>query len=213
MSKDINELSYYPSLVQSSPEQNKRKRKTWKGIVPTRKSARLNKESAPWVSKNKLLDDESYHGDSKDNDSLDNETLEGEILENLVQPLENRSQLVLYRLVKSNNMNLTENKLRLIQKFIEHSGAFYKFSKDPTIAYSLHKIYEFLTVNGLRFSFRTLLNEPILFPSILIDHNKTTHVLNSVEMDHLRPIPTMENHVNFCMLHHDQNSFIPEIIK
>ena len=52
MGKDINELSDYPSLVQSSPEQNKRKRKTWKGMVPTRKSARLNKESAPWVIRN-----------------------------------------------------------------------------------------------------------------------------------------------------------------
>jgi len=131
--------------------------------VPTRKSARLNKESVPWVIENKLLDDESYHGDSEDNDSLDNETLEGEILENLVQPFENKSQLVLYHLIKSNNMNLTENKLRLIQKFIEHSRAFYMFSEDPTIAYSLHKIYEFLTLNGIKLSLKTLLDEPIFF--------------------------------------------------
>ena len=88
MDKDIDEFSYYSSLVQSSP---KRKRKTWKGIEPTRKSTRLNKESAPWVIENKLADDESYHGDFGDNDSLDNETLKGEILENLVQPLENKS--------------------------------------------------------------------------------------------------------------------------
>ena len=91
MSKDINELSYYPSLVQLLLEQNKRKRKTWKVIVPTRKSARLNKEKSPWVIENKPPDDESYHGDFKDNDSLDNETLEGKIFENLVQPLEKKS--------------------------------------------------------------------------------------------------------------------------
>ena len=148
MGRDINELSNYPSLVQSSPEQNKRKRKTWKGIMQIRKSARLIKTSTPFVVKIDFPTDESYHGDSEDNDSLDNETLEGEILENLVQPFENKSQLVLYRLVKSNNSNLIENKLRLIQKFMEHSRAFYKFSKDPTIAYSLHKIYEFLIMNG-----------------------------------------------------------------
>ena len=75
MSKDIDEFLDCPSLVQSSPNQNKRKIKTWKGILPTRKSARLNKESGPWVIKNKLPNDESYHGDSEDNDSLDGETL------------------------------------------------------------------------------------------------------------------------------------------
>ena len=32
-------------------------------------------------------------------------------------------------------------------------------------------------------------------------------------MDRPRPISTMESRINFCMLHHDQNSFIPEIVK
>ena len=68
-------------------------------------------------------------------------------------------------------------------------------------------------MNVLKFSFRTPLDEPIFFSSILIDHNRTAHGLKSIEMDHLRSGPIMENHVNFCMLHHDQNSFALEIVK
>ena len=84
--KDINELLDYPSLIQSSPKQNKRKRKMWKGIMPIRKSVRLTKISTPFVVKIDFPNDESYHDDSEDN-----ETLEGEILENLAQPFENKS--------------------------------------------------------------------------------------------------------------------------
>ena len=84
------------SLGHSQPnqlklEQIKRKRKSWKGIMPIRKSARLIKTSTPFVVKTDFPTDESYHGDFEDNDSLDNETLEGKILENLVQHLENKS--------------------------------------------------------------------------------------------------------------------------
>lgn len=67
-------------------------------------------------------------------------------------------------------------------------------------------------MNGIKLSFRTFLDELIFFSNIIIDHNRTTRDLNPV-MDHPRPISTMESHINFCMLHHDQNSFAPEIVK
>ena len=113
-------------------EQIKRKRKSYKGVMPIRKSARLNKTSTPFVVKIDFLDDDSYHGDSKDNDGLrkiaigeiddesyqgvleDTDNLEEGIIEDLVQPFENKSQLFLYHFIKANNMNLIGNKLRLI---------------------------------------------------------------------------------------------------
>lgn len=197
------------SLGHSQPNQLKivqikGKRKSWKEIMPIRKSARLTKISTPFVVKTIFLDDECYHGDLEDN-----ETLEGEILENLAQPFKNKSQLVLYHPLRYNNMNLSKDKLRLIQEFIRHFGVFYRFTRDPTIMYS----YEFLTVSGLKLSLRTLLNELIFFLSILIDHNRTAHGLSLVGMDRSWPISTMESHVNFCMFHHDQNSFIPKVVK
>ena len=106
----MNKLSDYPQLVQALLKQNKKKRKSWKGIVPTRKSTRLNKESDPWIIKNELLNDESYHGDFEDNDSLD-----GETLENNIQNFENDLQVILYRSQRFNDWNLTKEKLRLVQ--------------------------------------------------------------------------------------------------
>jgi len=57
----------------------------------------------------KIIDDESYHGDSKDN-----ENPKEEVLENIVQPIENQLQLVLYRSKKYNDLNITKDKLRLV---------------------------------------------------------------------------------------------------
>lgn len=103
-----NSLGHFQSN-QLKLEQIKRKIKSWKGVTPIRKSARLNKTSMPFAVKIDFSNDECYHGDSKDNDgprkngieeiddesyhgdSEDNENLEGEILEDLVQPFKNKS--------------------------------------------------------------------------------------------------------------------------
>ena len=61
------------------------------------------------IIETKFLDDESYHGDFEDNDSL-----EGETLEDIIQNLEDKLQIVLYRLEKSNDLNLIEEKLKLV---------------------------------------------------------------------------------------------------
>ena len=63
-----------------------RKKRSQKGIVPIRKSARLTKTSTPLVIKIDFSNDESYHENLEDN-----ETLERESLENLVQLFENKS--------------------------------------------------------------------------------------------------------------------------
>ena len=144
MGRDIDEFSDYPSLVQSSPEQNKRKRKTWEGTMPTRKSARLNKESAPWIVENKLPDEESYHGDSEDNVSSD-----GETLEHVSKIFKNDLSLTMYRPNIFNNWNLTKEKLRLVQQFMKDFKMFYKFAKDTSTTYSFHYLWKFKTTNNL----------------------------------------------------------------
>ena len=129
----------------------------------------MNKNSVPLVIETKLSDEESYHGDSEDNDNLneaytkiiddesyhgdseDNENLEGEILENIDCPLNNEKQLMLYHSEKTNDLNLTEDKLRLAQRFIRCPGTFYEFSRDLTIANSVNAIYDFMTTNNCRF--------------------------------------------------------------
>ena len=101
--------------------------------MPTRKSARLNKKSAPRIIEDKLLDEESYHGDFEDNDSFD-----GETLENINQMFEKDLSITMYQPNRFNSWNLTEEKLRLVQQFMKDSGMFYKFATDTSIAYSFH---------------------------------------------------------------------------
>jgi len=119
-------------LNQSKLEPTKRKRKSWKCVTSIRKSVRLNKASVPLAIETNFLDEEPYHGDSKDNDdpshtyikiivdetyhgdSKDNENLEEEVLENIFQTLENKLQLVLYHSKKSNDLNLNGDELRLV---------------------------------------------------------------------------------------------------
>lgn len=100
-------------------------------------------------------------------------------------------------------MNLIEDKLRLVQEFIGHLGVFYRFTKDPIIAHSLHAIYEFLIMNSLRSPVRTPLIKSILFLSISIDQNRVIYNLNPEEMDHLWPFFTIESHINLCVLYLD----------
>ena len=64
----------------------------WKGIMPIRKSARLNKESAPWIIEDKLPNEESSHGDLEDNDSSD-----GETLENVSKTFKNDLSITMYQ--------------------------------------------------------------------------------------------------------------------
>ena len=170
-------------------------------MTSIRKSARLNKTSTPLAVEIDFLDDESYHGDFEDNDdprkigieeiddesyhgdSEDNKNLEEEILEDIVQPPENKLQLVLYRSVKSNDMNLSKDKLRLVQEFIRHLEVFYRFTRDSTIAHLLHIIYEFFTTNDLRSLIRTLPFDLTFFFSISIVQKRIAYSLNSKEMD------------------------------
>ena len=158
-----------PLTNQSKPEPSKRKWKSWKGVTTIRKSARLNKNSVPLVIETKLSDEESYHGDFEDNDNLneaytkiiddesyhgdseDNENPEEKFLGNINCPLNNEKQLTLYRSEKYNDLNLTEDKLRLAQRFIRYPGTFYEFSRDLTIANSMNAIYDFMTTNNCRF--------------------------------------------------------------
>jgi len=127
----------------------------------------LNKNSVPLVIETKLLDEESYHGDSEDNDNLneaytkiiddesyhgdseDNENLEEEILGNIDYPLNNEKKLTLYHSKKSNDLNLTKDKLRLAQRFIRCPGTFYEFSRYFTLANSVNAIYDFMTTDNL----------------------------------------------------------------
>ena len=120
------------------------------------------------VIETKLSDEESYHGDSEYNDNLsetctrtiddesyhgdseDNENPKKEVLENINHPLDNEWKLTLYHSQKSNDLNLTEEKLRLIQKFIRRPEIFFEFSRDPTIAYLLNIIYDFMITNNCR---------------------------------------------------------------
>ena len=99
----------HSQLNQLKLDQIKRKIKSCKGVTPIRKSSRLNKTRTSFAIKTNFLDDESYHGDSKDNDGPkkigieetndvsyhgdleDNENPKGEILEDLVQPSKNIS--------------------------------------------------------------------------------------------------------------------------
>ena len=76
----------------------KRKRKSWKGIMPIRKSARLIKTSTPFVVKTNFSNDESYHGDSEDNDSSD-----GETLGNVSKTFENDLPISMYQPNKFNS--------------------------------------------------------------------------------------------------------------
>lgn len=139
-----------------------------------KKSARLNKTSTPLAVETNFLDNESYHGDFEDNndprkigiDEIDDEShhgdlkydenLEEEILEDIVRPPKNKLQLFLYHSVKSNDMNLIQDKLSLVQEFIGHHGVFYRLIEDPIIPHSLHITYEFLTTNDLRLLVWTL---------------------------------------------------------
>jgi len=105
----------------------------------------------------KIIDDESYHGDSEDN-----ENPEEEILENINCLLNNERQLTLYHSKKYNDLNLTEEKLRLAQKFIRCLGTFYEFSRDPTISNSLTTIYDFMITNNYRFPLGHLLLKNLL---------------------------------------------------
>ena len=159
---------YLPLTNQSKTKPSKRKQKSWKGVTIIRKSARLNKNKVPLVIKTKLSDEESYHGDSEDNDNLneaytktiddesyhgdskDNENPEEEILGNIDFPLNNEKQLMLYCYEKSNDSNLTEDKLRLAQRFIRCLRTFYEFSRDITISNSVNAIYDFMTTNNCR---------------------------------------------------------------
>jgi len=136
--------------------------------INKKKSARLNKASVPLAIEIDFLYDESYHRDFEDNDdpskigikiiddehyhgdSKENENPKEEVLENIVQTLENQLQLVLYCFEKSNDLNLTEDKLRLVQEFITCPRIFYRFTKDPTITHSLYIIYKILTINSLK---------------------------------------------------------------
>ena len=156
----------------------------------------------------KIVDDESYHGESEDN-----ENLEEEVLENITHPLENEWQLTLYHFEKSNNLNLTEDKLRLVQKFIRHPRTFYRFSRDPTIAYPLNTIYEFLITNNCKFIVGGSIFEKPSMISVAPYQYRTTRILKEQEMDHLRPICAMESHVNFCVLYLGWNAFVPELVK
>jgi len=190
-------------LNQSKLKLAKRKRKSWKGVTSIRKSARLNKDSVPLVIEINFLNEESYHGDSKDNDnpiktciriiddesyhgdSEENENPEEAVLENIVQPLKNQLQLVLYRSKKFNDLNFNEYKLRVVQKFITCPRIFYRFIEDPIITHSLYVIYEFLTINSLRSPFRITLAKPTFLLYTLIDQNRITHDLNHPKMDRL----------------------------
>jgi len=116
---------------QSKPKITNRKRKSWKGVTSIRKSARLNKASVPLAIEINLSDEEYHHRYSKDNDNpsqtcikiIDDQSYHGdsegnenpkkEVLENIVQPLKN--QLFLFYSKKSNNLNLNEDKLRMVQ--------------------------------------------------------------------------------------------------
>lgn len=128
----------------------------------------MNKNSVPLAIEAKLSDDESYHGDSEDNDNLnevytkiiddesyhgdseDNENPEEEILGNRYYPLNSEKQLMLYHPEKTNDLNLTDDKLRLAQRFIRCPEIFYEFSRDLTIANLVNAIYDFMTTNNCR---------------------------------------------------------------
>jgi len=226
----INSLDLPPNN-QSKLELAKRKRKSWKGVTSIRKSARLNKNSVPLVIEIKLLDEESYHGDFEDNDNLseictkiiddesyhgdseDNESPKEEVLENINHPLDNECQLTLYHSRKSNDLDLTEEKLRLVQKLIRCPGTFYEFSKDPTIAYSLNTIYDFMITNNCRLPVGASIFEKPSMISIAPYQYRITRSLRKQEMDRLRPIFVMEIHVNFCTLYSRRNDFDPKSVK
>jgi len=225
-----NSLDLLP-LNQSKLELAKRKRKSWKGVTSIRKNARLNKYSVPLIIETKFSDEESYHGDSEDNDNLsetcirivddesyhgdskDNENPEEEVLENITQPLENEWQLTLYHSEKSNDLNLIEDKLRLVQKFIRCLRTFYRFSRDPIIAYSLNTIYEFMITKNCRLSVGASIFEKPSMISVARYQYRTARGLRDQEMDHLWPICAMESHVKFCALYSRWNAFGPKSIK
>ena len=229
--KKISNSLDLPSTNQSKPELAKRKRKSWKGVTSIRKSARLNKDSVPLVIETKILDEESYHKDFEDNDNLnktctriiddksyhgdseDNENTEEEVLENINNPLDNEWKLTLYHSKKSNDLNLTKEKLRLVQKFIRHLGTFYEFFRDPTIAYSLNTIYDFMITNNCRLPVGAFIFEKPSVISVILYQYRIARGLREQEMD--RPWPTfaMESHVNFCALYSRRNDFGLESVK
>jgi len=192
----------HPQLIQLTLESAKRKRKSWKGINPIRKSVRLNKASVCSIIAIDFSDDESYHEDFEDNDDLkkasigvvddesyhggskDNENLEEEILENITHPLENKWQLTLYHYEKSNGLNLTKDKLRLVQKFMGHLRTFYRFTEDSTIAYSLNTIYKFLITNNCKLPIGASIFEIPLVVSVAPYQYRIARDLREQEMDH-----------------------------
>ena len=156
----------------------------------------------------RTIDDESYHGDSEDNKNL-----EEEVLENINHPLDNEWQLTLYHSKKYNDLNLTEEKLRLVQKFIGRLGTFYKFSRDPTIAYSLNAIYDFMITNNCRLPIGASIFEKNSMISVTPYRYRTTRSLREQEMDRLRPTFAMESHVKFYALYSRRNDFDPKSVK
>ena len=191
----------------------------------------MNKNSVPLVIETKLSYEESYHGDFKDNDNLneaytktlddesyhgdseDNENLEEEILENINCPLNNEKQLTLYHSEKSNDLNLTKDKLRLAQRFIRCPRTFYEFSRDLTIANSVNAIYDFMTTNNCRFPIGASPFKKYFEIRVTPYQYRTIDSLSRQEMDLPWPTFIMEIHINFCALYSGRNNLGSEPVK
>jgi len=191
----------------------------------------LNKNSVPLVIETKLSDEESYHGDSKDNDNLneayikivdeesyhgdseDNENPEEEILGNIDCPLNSEKQLTLYCSGKTNGLNLNEDKLRLAQRFVRCPRMFYEFSRDLTIANSVNAIYDFMITNNCKLSIRASPSKKTLEIRVPPYQYRTADGLSRQEMDCPWPIFIMKEHINFCALYLGRSDIGSELVK
>ena len=181
--------------------------------------------------KTKLSDEESYHGDLEDNDNLnesytktvdeesyhgdfeDNENPEGEILGDLEYHLNNERQLTLYCSRKTNDLNLNEDKLRLVQRFMRCPGMFYEFFRDLDMANSVNAIYDFMITNNCRLFIRASPFEKTLEIRVPPYQYEIINGLSSQEMDRLQPIFIMEEHINFCVLYSGRSYIGSEPVK